>query len=434
VVATFDHEINNMTVFIDGSAAASSKNVPSNQILQNNTNQVRIGADAGAVLGNYFRGNMDEVRIQNVARTADWIKFEYDNMNAPLGFAAISAETSCSLGAPSPGTASSNKTVLCTGQSATLTLTGYTGGIYWQKSTDNINWSYITGENTASLNTGAITQNTYYRASVSNCCEAFSNTILINFVGDLPPALSFAVTDVTCNGQNNGTVDLTVSQGSGSYGYLWSDVSITQDISALISGTYSVTVTDISNNCTTTNQTTVNQPAELTVSVIKTDETCPGFADGSATATPSGGTSPYTYTWSNSSSSSNNTDLTNGSYTLTVTDSKTCTVSSSTSITTTNPAPTAPTLASSDRDNLCADDAGNINLSFSGGSGTTLRWFTGSCGDTDIGTVNPLSLSSPTSTTTYYVRWENSCGNSTCASVLVTINLLPPTTLIHHDE
>jgi hypothetical protein len=219
IVSTFDHEVNNMVLYIDGSSAASSKNVPANQILQNNANQVRIGADAGGTPGNYFRGNMDEVRFQNVARTADWIKFEYDNMNVPIGFATISAEASCNLGAPTPGTASASKTTLCIDQSTTLTLTGYTGGIYWQKSTDNINWSFITGANNPTMNTGPIIRNTYYRASVSNCCEAFSNVILITFSATPPPTLSLAVTDVLCNGETNGAVDLTITLGSGSYNY-----------------------------------------------------------------------------------------------------------------------------------------------------------------------------------------------------------------------
>jgi hypothetical protein len=338
LVATYDHEVNNMTVYIDGSAAASSKNVPANQVLQNNNNQVRIGADAGTA-ANFFNGYIDEVRIQNVARTADWIKFEYDNMNNPLGFATISAEASCNLGAPTPGSASAYKTTLCSGQSTTLTLTGYTGGIYWQKSTDNTNWSFITGENSPTLNTGAITQSTYFRASVSNCCEAFSNSVLITYIGALPPALSFVVTNVTCNGLNNGSIDLTVSQGSGSYSYVWSNSAITQDISSLSPATYAVTATDVSNNCSISDQATITQPTALTVSILKTDETCPGSANGSATATPSGGTSPYTYLWSNGNTTSNITGLTNASYSLTVTDNKTCTITSSAAIETTNVAP-----------------------------------------------------------------------------------------------
>jgi hypothetical protein len=79
-----------------------------------------------------------------------------------------------------------------------------------------------------------------------------------------------------------------------------------------------------------------------------------------------------------------------------------------------------------DRNNFCADDSGNISLSATGGSGTTLRWLTGSCAGTSIGTGNPLVIASPTATTTYYARWENTCGNSTCATVQVSV-IQPPT-------
>ncbi len=89
------------------------------------------------------------------------------------------------------------------------------------------------------------------------------------------------------------------------------------------------------------------------------------------------------------------------------------------------PLPTTPASAQVDRDNFCADDSGNISLSVTGGSGTTLRWLTGSCGGTSIGTGNPLVIASPTETTIYYARWETSCGNSNCAGVTVTVLPLP---------
>jgi gliding motility-associated-like protein len=95
---------------------------------------------------------------------------------------------------------------------------------------------------------------------------------------------------------------------------------------------------------------------------------------------------------------------------------------------TVDPLPTAPTSASVDRNDFCTDDAGDISLSVSGGSGTTLRWFTGSCGGSEVGTGNPLTIPSPTSTTTYYARWENSCGVSTCQSVEVNVINTPSPT------
>jgi RHS repeat-associated protein len=104
-----------------------------------------------------------------------------------------------------------------------------------------------------------------------------------------------------------------------------------------------------------------------------------------------------------------------------------CGSSACTSVTVTvYPLASPPTSASSDRNNLCTNSGGNISLSVTGGSGTTLRWLTGGCSGTSIGTGNPLSIAAPTTTTTYYARWESSsCGNSTCASVTVTVNGLP---------
>lgn len=85
------------------------------------------------------------------------------------------------------------------------------------------------------------------------------------------------------------------------------------------------------------------------------------------------------------------------------------------------PSPVDPSGASSDRDNLCMYDGGSITLTAVGGSGTTLRWFSGSCAGTLIGTGNGLSIPAPTTTTTYYARWETTCGVSNCASAVVTV-------------
>jgi hypothetical protein len=87
-----------------------------------------------------------------------------------------------------------------------------------------------------------------------------------------------------------------------------------------------------------------------------------------------------------------------------------------------NPNPVAPTSATATPASICS--GASSLLSVSGGSGTTLRWMTGSCGGTSVGTGNNLSVS-PTSTTTYYARWENACGNSVCQSTTVTVNASP---------
>ena len=84
-------------------------------------------------------------------------------------------------------------------------------------------------------------------------------------------------------------------------------------------------------------------------------------------------------------------------------------------------APQAPTSIVPSANDICADDAGTIDLAAVGGSGTTLRWYTGLCEGTDVGTGNPLTIDSPTVNTEYFVSWENSCGVTTCASVLINV-------------
>src|SRR5690606_32748997 len=97
----------------------------------------------------------------------------------------------------------------------------------------------------------------------------------------------------------------------------------TADATNLIAGTYNVTVTD-NNNCTATTQATVTEPSALSVIINGTNESCSGSADGDATAVVNGGTTPYSYTWSNGGSTAGITNLTAGTYFLTVTDDNGC--------------------------------------------------------------------------------------------------------------
>ncbi|HEY8399780.1 MAG TPA: gliding motility-associated C-terminal domain-containing protein [Cytophagaceae bacterium] len=96
---------------------------------------------------------------------------------------------------------------------------------------------------------------------------------------------------------------------------------------------------------------------------------------------------------------------------------------------------TAPGSLSVDRNNICADDDGNITLTANGGSGHTFRWYTGSCGGTLVGSATSITIPSPATTTTYYGRWEaaTGCSNSSCLSVTVSVSAVPSTASAGND-
>ncbi|GMV25701.1 MAG: hypothetical protein AMXMBFR58_17320 [Phycisphaerae bacterium] len=85
------------------------------------------------------------------------------------------------------------------------------------------------------------------------------------------------------------------------------------------------------------------------------------------------------------------------------------------------PLPQAPSTASSDTAEFCAGTVETITLSATGGSGSTLRWYSGSCGGTLVGSGSPLVITAPAATTTYFARWENSCGSSACVETTVSV-------------
>ncbi|WP_125723486.1 T9SS type A sorting domain-containing protein [Flavobacterium ustbae] len=158
--------------------------------------------------------------------------------------------------------------------------------------------------------------------------DSEGTSISKNFAITQNPAISASttITDVSCNGGNDGSIDLSPLGGSGSYTYNWGGGITTQDRTGLTAGTYSVTITDTNNCNSTINNITVGQPAELNGIAIITNILCNGASTGEINFSPTGGTGPYTYLWNDGvTTTQNRTGLPAGNYSVTVTDSKTCT-------------------------------------------------------------------------------------------------------------
>lgn len=133
-------------------------------------------------------------------------------------------------------------------------------------------------------------------------------------------------TNVVCHGQNNGAAAVSVVGGSGAYTYLWNTTpaQTTATISGLAPGTYTVTVSE-PGNCSAQAGITITEPDEL-VAATTTKPSCHDTCNGSAMATVTGGTMPYSFDWGTGTNDTLN-GICMGSYTVTVTDANGCNTS-----------------------------------------------------------------------------------------------------------
>jgi hypothetical protein len=139
-----------------------------------------------------------------------------------------------------------------------------------------------------------------------------------------PQITNTQTTNATC-GNNNGSIMITTTGGTGNLVYTWTDlVSNTNIANNLSPQTYTVTITDQNACSTTTTATIVNQNAPNITNTQITNATC-GNANGSATITVTDGTPPISYTWTDAVSTTNTANnLSAQTYTITVTDSNQC--------------------------------------------------------------------------------------------------------------
>jgi PKD repeat protein len=139
------------------------------------------------------------------------------------------------------------------------------------------------------------------------------------------PTASAVVTNVTCNSAGNGAINLTPAGGTGPYTFLWNPSGqTTEDRTSLSPAGYSVTVTD-ANNCISNTSYVITQPTAVGIGMSGTNASCSNN-NGSATATVSGGTSPYSYSWlPGGETTATINALSAGTYTCNVTDANGCT-------------------------------------------------------------------------------------------------------------
>ena len=186
-------------------------------------------------------------------------------------------------------------------------------------------------------------------------------------------AVAFTDANASCSGKTDGMVSVFPSGGASSdYTYAWSNGSTEQFLMAVGAGEYTVTVTD-GNGCTATARATVTEPAGYVASTtVDANVSCNGGADGSVTASLTGGSGNLTYAWSNAATTATVTGLRAGDYSVTISDNKGC--SATTSVTVTEP--TALNAEMGITQDYGADN-GTAGITVAGGTGDyTYAWGT----------------------------------------------------------
>jgi len=255
--------------------------------------------------------------------------------------------------------------VICYGQSngqATVNPSGGTGPYTYQ-------WNTIPAKTTKTvlgLKAGA------YTVIVTDAFGCSCASLVT--IGQPPQLLALAsATNVSCNGGSDGAIAVTVTGGTPSYTYNWSNGATSKDISNLSAGTYQLTITD-NKGCIAIINVVLIQPAQLSCSTGSSNVSCNNGTNGSVFVVVSGGSTPYSYLWSNGGINANNNGLSAGTYTVTVTDSKGCTTTCSATVT----QPTQLNCSVAVLKNVtCGANNGKLEVTVTGGTPTyTYLWST----------------------------------------------------------
>ena len=186
--------------------------------------------------------------------------------------------------------------------------------------------------------------------------------------------LSAAVGDNTSCSTPNGSIDISITGGVGPYTYSWSNGASTEDLTTLTGGTYTVDVID-ANGCSASLTKVITDPSVITLNAVATNSTDCTTPNGIIDLTVSGGVAPLTISWDNGQTSEDLSNLTAGTYTVTVTDGNGCSATLSRTIT--DPGSITLNVASTNSTN-CSAPNGAIDLTVTGGTAPfTFNWSNG---------------------------------------------------------
>ncbi len=319
------------------------------------------------------------------------------------------------------------ESVDCFGQatgSASVTIHDGIGpfDFYWS------NGVSITGTTDSTSSIGNLTAG-HYSVTVSTLGGQYDLDTSFTISQNPQMSISVSGTPESCITAEDGTVTATLVNGIMPFTYAipntipFSTAASTHSFENLISGNYTVTITDTL-GCSITGDVFINQLA-MTHQMNQSDLLCHSDTNGTVSIDVQGGTTPYVFTWSNGGIGPGLTNLGAGNYCVTVTDGKGCQVSNCVTFT----EPPAILLYTSGNQTICLSQSAEIVSAVAGGTPPySYFWTPGGYNTANI-------MVEPSSSTEYlaYVRDDNGCV-SNVRNVSIFVN--PPLTMetrIEHD-
>jgi large repetitive protein len=240
-----------------------------------------------------------------------------------------------------------------------------------------------------------------------------------NFCGGFSASLT--ATNTT-NNANNGSLNMTIQQGTTPFTIAWSNGTIVSQVGSrsaslpnLATGTYKATITDV-NNCsfTTPSVTISNTPTTpptsscgMTVNLLPSIKCGQDF--GEIASAVEGGVAPYTYSWSNGYSAEKQYWTAAGNYSITVTDKNGCTATSTKEL---KWIPYSINLNTTDETAANTKDGSALVSPSGGASPYTVAWSGNGLSEWNKNTVSNLAKGSY-SVTVYDAYWCSVTANFT---------------------
>jgi uncharacterized repeat protein (TIGR01451 family) len=251
------------------------------------------------------------------------------NVNAATYTCTVTDATGCtrvleaSVGSPAAVVITAQVTnAICSSNTGSIDLV-ISGGM------GNYTFNWSNSANTEDLLNLAAGIYTVTVTDPNNCSATSSVTVQ---QAPSPLFINGLVSHVSCNGGNNGSIDVTVTGGLSPYDFIWVGGETVEDLTGLSAGVYTVQVSD-QNGCTATRSWNISQPAPLIISITINNVSCNGAANGALVLTAAGGAGQNTFLWSNGQTVQSPNNLPAGSYCVTVTDLNACTVTDCATIT-----------------------------------------------------------------------------------------------------